>query len=198
MKLVDTYLADARDDLALLDHGELAIALIGLAEAYNNVAVGTPAYAELTTDTTGGQLKSAISALKLPMQVDLMYFYSGSRKGGSGLSRPMPLLPTVPDTVPAPIPSSNPAAVVSVPLATTPVAAPRPMDNPTNESEEIERRKLRAWLVKGAFWAVAPIPCLVVGAMIAIGVRSGQMPDGVVVSSIMSTATEILKLLFNS
>lgn len=66
------------------------------------------------------------------------------------------------------------------------------------DQRSIDERRLRHWLVKAAFMVLAPIPCLIAGAMVVIAVREGIMPDGALSSSLMSTATEMLKLIFTS
>lgn len=65
-------------------------------------------------------------------------------------------------------------------------------------SEAREERKMRHWLIKAAIWLFGPMILLVVGATIAIGVRSGVMSDNPAFSSIVGTAMEILKLIFSS
>lgn len=65
-------------------------------------------------------------------------------------------------------------------------------------SEAREQRKMKYWLVKSAVWMLGPIIFLVVGAAIAIGVRTGVMTDNPAFNSIISTAMEILKLIFTS
>lgn len=65
-------------------------------------------------------------------------------------------------------------------------------------SEAREQRKMKYWLVKAAVWMFGPIVFLVVGAAIAIGVHTGVMTDNPAFNSIISTAMEILKLIFTS
>lgn len=69
---------------------------------------------------------------------------------------------------------------------------------PAEKPAEIEQRRLRHWLIRAGVIIIAPIPCMVVGAGIVIGVRTGVMPENAAFTSIITTATEILKLIFEA
>lgn len=183
MKLVQTILRDVVEDKILLDQGDLAVALLGLAEAFNTVAGELPGFVEITHQSTGKDLKGAILSLPLKHQMPLLHLFS--QTVASVVTRPAPLEITAGEPTLGPIPQ-----------VCEPAAPWDGIDRRRKHLEEEEKRKLKTWLIKATFIFIAPIPCILVGAVVAIGVRSGTVPDGPVVNSIMSTATEILKLIF--
>ena len=70
-----------------------------------------------------------------------------------------------------------------------------------NSEERVQARenlKLKHWLIKATVWFLGPVVFLVVGAAIAIAVRTGVAADNPAFNSIISTAMEILKLIFSS
>lgn len=59
-------------------------------------------------------------------------------------------------------------------------------------------RRLRYWLIRVGVVALAPIPCMVVAAMMIIGVQKGAIPDNPFSNTLVSGAVEILKLIFSN
>jgi len=213
MKLIDTYLKSVSDDLPLIDQGELAVALVGLAEAHNTYAMRRSSGVELTETSTGRELKEALTKLRMHDQIRVLDIYQRALKE-IATTRPAPL--DFQETEPHP-PPALPPAPVRPPVAppgfyeiitgkkppeppAMPVPPPPfiPMPTTLAEQQELEDRKLRRWLMKTGFWFVIIFISMVTGSILTIGVRSGQMPDGVVVNSVLSTASEILKLIFSN
>lgn len=63
------------------------------------------------------------------------------------------------------------------------------------DPEKRDERQLRIWVVKAFTTFVMFIGTLIIGAVVAMGWRTGVM-DGAIVNGVMSTATEIFKLIF--
>lgn len=63
---------------------------------------------------------------------------------------------------------------------------------------QIEERKLRHWFVKFATAAIAAILLIMVGAVVSVIIKTGTLPNASIFTSIMTTATEILKLIFST
>lgn len=79
--------------------------------------------------------------------------------------------------------------------------ATKTLDNPTLYNQDpvkLEERKLRIYLAKLMTTVFAVGFCLIVGAMVAISVKSGDLPNEGVVKSLMSTAGEIIKVILGS
>jgi hypothetical protein len=210
MKLTDTYLKSVSDDLALIDQGEFAVALVGLAEAHNTYSAQREGGIELRETSTGRELKEAIGKLRMRDQIRVLDIYSSALRE-MATTRPaplefldtMPLPPAPPGRVPVAPPGfmetvSGAPPVPIPPLVAVPPPPVAPVACTLAEQEAAEDRKLRRWLVKTGFWFVMVFVSMVVGSILTIAVRSGQMPDGVVTNSVLSTATEILKLIFSS
>lgn len=69
--------------------------------------------------------------------------------------------------------------------------------NGCQEPEAVrEDRQLKHWVVRTMVLVVAAISLIIVGAITAIGVRSGDFTQGPVVDSIINAAITILKLVF--
>lgn len=70
----------------------------------------------------------------------------------------------------------------------------------TNGSQEPEAvredRKLKHWVVRTVVLVFAAVALIIVGAITAIGVRTGDFTQGPVVDSIINAAITILKLVF--
>jgi len=222
MNLTDTYLKGVSDTLPLIDQGELAVALVGLAEAANHYIRKRSTGKELTEVSTGTELKESLNALRLADRIRVLDIYQSALKEMS-TTRPSPLeltdltrpprppSPTLPAAPDAPLsPRVAPPNFMDVLLGTDKKPAqPAPVDHGVKhvpeyvpktleEQQDLEDRRLRRWLVKMGFWFAIVFVSMVVGATFAIAVRSGQMPDGVVVNSVLNTASEILKLIFSN
>lgn len=211
MNLTDTYLKGVSDTLPLVDQGELAVALVGLAEAANYYSRKRAGGKELTEVSTGTELKESLNSLRLADRIRVLDIFQTALKEMSS-TRPSPLeltdltrppRPPAPPTDPQPPSTVAPPGFMEVLLGDSknkPIPADLPEYVPKTlaEQQELEDRRLRRWLVKTGFWFVVVFISMVVGAIIAIAVRSGQMPDGVVVNSVLSTASEILKLIFST
>lgn len=62
---------------------------------------------------------------------------------------------------------------------------------------EADERRHRHWIVKTAVVSAILMTFAIIGAVIALAVSSGQVEKGVMVDTFMSTALEILKLVFS-
>lgn len=71
-----------------------------------------------------------------------------------------------------------------------------------NSKAEIEReeRQLKNWVTKFKIVVTVIVSAglIVAGAIVAIMVKDNKMPDNALVKTLMGTATEIIKVLFNS
>lgn len=61
-----------------------------------------------------------------------------------------------------------------------------------------EERRLRHWFLKFLAWLATSIIVVMTLAVVSTIVKSNSLPDGSIFSSIMSTAVEILKLVFST
>jgi hypothetical protein len=175
MKLVQAVLRGIAEDQPLQDQGDLSIALIGLADAYNSLHERCADHVEITEASTGRQLMKALAHLKLKDQVTLLHLYRDSvRMIHRANSQPPPEL-----APPGKVTSSDPLAARLAAL------------------EAEERIKFRALARKVVLFAAAPIPPLLAGSMVAISWQKGNMVDNVIAKGLMSTATEMLKLIFS-
>ncbi|MNU19567.1 hypothetical protein D3C71_77960 [compost metagenome] len=216
MNLTDTYLKGVSDTLPLIDQGELAVALVGLAEAANHYIRKRTDGKELTEVSTGSELRESLNSLRLADRIRVLDIFQSALKEMSttrpspleftDLSRPPrpPASPVAPTDLPVCVPSNvAPPGFMEVLLGDgkkKPELPPPPEYVPKTlaEQQELEDRRLRRWLVKTGFWFVVVFTSMVLGAVIAIAVRSGQMPDGVVVNSVLTMASEVLKLIFSN
>jgi hypothetical protein len=64
--------------------------------------------------------------------------------------------------------------------------------------ERIEERKLHNWAVKFFMSAAASLAFLVAGGMLMLAYKTNELPDGEIFASIVESATEVLKLIFES
>lgn len=184
--MVNTFLEGVVDGSSLLDQGDLAVALLGLVEAYNTLLLHPDDFVRLAHTATGLELKTAIATLEIPDQARLLGIFRRSLLTPVGRLKPLP--------VPAkPVTGATPLFTVTEPPDTDPLPTECGVD-----FEAVEKRKLKTWLIKGTFFLFAPIPCILVGATVAISYKSGALPDSVLASGIMSTATEIVKLIFGA
>ena len=212
MNLTETYLKDVHDDLPLIDQGELAVALVGLAEAHNQFSRKRASGVELTETSTGAELKAAITALRMADRIRVLDIYQTAIKE-LATTRPSPLemrdLERPSRNTPAPpvAPPVGPPGWMEVVTGKKPPPPPPPpaavevpefVPKTLSEQQDLEDRKLRRYLVKTGFWFIVVFVSMVTGSILTIAVRSGQMPDGVVVNSVLSTASEILKLIFSN
>lgn len=174
MRLVQTVLKDVDEHLPLHAQGDASIPLLGLAEACNSVGAKREGYVELTEKSTGAELKSALSGMRLKDQIAvLQIFREGMRAVTRLSSAPMPLYEDF-----------------------THSAWPSNAKDRLEQLEAEERIRFRAkarWILLVTF---APIPPLIIGAMIAISWYKGVGMDSAVVKGIVNTATEMLKLIF--
>jgi hypothetical protein len=79
-------------------------------------------------------------------------------------------------------------------------AATKSLMTPTVYAEDPEKRdsrRLRHWMMKGAFVVSSTIALIVVGASMAIAYRTGVV-DNALVQTLMTTASDILKLLLST
>lgn len=174
MRLVHTVLKDVNEQLPLHAQGEASIPLLGLAEACNSIGGHREGYVELTEASTGADLKATLSGMRLKDQIAaLQIFRDGMRAVTRLSSAPIPLFEEF-----------------------THSAWPTTAKDRLEQLEAEERIRFRAkarWILLVAF---APIPPLIIGAMIAVSWYKGVGMDSSVVKGIMNTATEILKLIF--
>ena len=78
------------------------------------------------------------------------------------------------------------------------IAADSPLAEILTKADEKEDRHFRRWLIKSAVYLLGSLVFLIVGATIAIGVKTGVVSDNPAFASIVNTAMEILKLIFTS
>lgn len=63
--------------------------------------------------------------------------------------------------------------------------------------KDIEERRLKHWVIKVMVVVVALMICLITGMTMASAVWQGVVPDDSLITSLMSAATEILKLIIS-
>ncbi len=68
------------------------------------------------------------------------------------------------------------------------------MDDP----EEVEKRKLKTFMIKGGFIFFCSLILVVTGSVLTLGYKQGVMPDSSFLSGLIDTASEILKLIFSA
>jgi len=75
------------------------------------------------------------------------------------------------------------------------------LNEPTTYAEEpskVEERKFKIWVAKIALLFVSILMLVVIGAIIAISVKSGTIANEGLISTIMTAATEIIKVALGS
>lgn len=170
MQLARAVLRNVDESKPLSEQGDLAIPLLGLAEAYNSLHERCAAHVEIVESTTGAQLIAAIGELRLKDQVALLHLYRDNLRMVSRANH-------------QPAPSSASAGASQL--------------DRLKALEEEERIKFHALARKVLLLTAAPIPPLLTGAMIAISWNKGLIVDSVIAKGLMSTATEMLKLIFS-
>jgi hypothetical protein len=174
MQLVNTILQEVDDNRTLIDQGKLTPVLVVLANAANVVTYQKDGTTILIATTTGSQLKEIVR------QLSSQEFTS--------------MLSVIAKASPAPQNAPQAAPIV----APVPLGQPGPLTAPILEPPEVqEERQFRIWIRKAAVLALLPIPAMLLGAMIALAYKKGETPDSAVVSAFMTTATEMLKVLFS-
>lgn len=175
MKLVQAVLKSVARDKQLQNQGDLSMPLMGLAQAYNDMAQGHNDFIELSETSTGRELMLALSGLELKDKVALLHIFKDTCK--------------IIDRV------SAPTAVGQDGTDALDDQDRRLVRLQTLELEE--KIKFRALARKVVLFAIAPIPPLIVGAMIAIAYSKGHV-DSALADGLMRTATEMLKLIFTN
>lgn len=80
-------------------------------------------------------------------------------------------------------------------VGTTPTG---PLASVLQSADKKADLNFKRWLAKAAVLVVSSLLFLIVGAMIAISVKSGAVSNNPAFTSIVNTAMEILKLIFSS
>lgn len=79
--------------------------------------------------------------------------------------------------------------------------ATRTLDTPNEYSEDpakAEIRKMRMFLFQACVVLLAVITCVMIGITITVAAKNGEVPDGGVLSTLVSTAGEILKTILTT
>lgn len=171
MRLVQAVLNDIEEHQPLMNQGDFSVALIGLAEACNTFGEQVDHYTPLTEHSTGAQLKLALEALRLKDQVALLQTYRAWLRAINKFS-----------SSPIPLESSH-----------DPLTSTKERIALLEAEERIRFRSRARWILLLTF---APIPPLIVGAMVAVSWYKGIGMDSAVVKGIVATASEMLKLIF--
>lgn len=176
MKVVQAALRDVADTLRLDAQGDLTLPLLELAKAYNSLVSKHEEYFELTEASTGKELKIAVAALKLKEKVSLLHLFRDSVRV---ITR---------------------AKIQPPPEAAKPgqVHQESSMAERLKAMEEEEKIKFRALARKVLLFTLAPLPPLLVGAVVAIAWSKGHMLDSGLVNGFMSTVLEMFKLIFTT
>lgn len=176
MKLVANVLKDVAVDQQLQDQGELSMALLGLAEAYTQRVSNTPDPVEINPTSTGRELMIAISGLRMKDKVVLLQLYKDARKAQERANTQPPPEDVKPGEV------SNASSQLQR----------------LEALEAEERIKFRALARKVALFALAPIPPFIAGTWFVISWQKGDLGDSAIASGLMTTVTEIFKVIFTN
>lgn len=169
MRIVQAMLREVADDVQLQHQGDLTLPLLGLAESYNKHAKRSDDFFEITEQSTGRELKIALAGVPLRNKLVLLYLYKDHCQR---------LLCARSSHHAVKLDSSQLARL--------------------EELEREEQIKFRALVRRTLLVVVAPLPPLVAGAMVTIAVHKGLLADSGLADTLIATAAEILKLIFES
>lgn len=74
---------------------------------------------------------------------------------------------------------------------------PAPVTVAEDEQIKADARNVRVFMVKAMITMVAVFACIIVGATVAISVKSGVLTDTGVINTIMNTAGQIIRLIIS-
>lgn len=187
MRLAELVLRKVKDDKHLTDQIASSKAICELVKNYNNIALRPPATRmraddndtglyTVTGETYGSDLKRYISYLPSAEQLKLLNLY----------------LTHFPHSDKGDVIHEELDDIDQIDAGDDPAPA-----KPESDAAK-EDRKLRHWAIKVFVYAFLFFATLVIGAMIAVMYHNHAMPDAGVFKAVMSTATEVLKILFQS
>lgn len=177
MKLVKVVLRDCADATPLQDQGDLALPLLGLAEAYNGMRKKSyPLLPEIEETSTGAQLKHALAKMRVHDKVAVLHIYRDSLRTMQRIN-------------------TQPAAEESADSESTAVES---ITTRLEALEAEERIRVRGLARRLMLYAVAPIPPFLVGGVVILAAVKGYMPDSTMVKTFMETVTAILKLILTT
>lgn len=179
MKVVQVALRAVADDKKLSEQGELMLPLIELAEAYNKLAHKQQDFFELSEHSGGRELKIALAGLRMKDKLALLQVFQTAMQAISQANH------------------TNHAGYDELDepgRLTTHLSS----DERLAQMEQEERIKFRSLARKVALFAVAPIPPFIAGTWFVFSWQKGALSDSVIANGLMTTVTEIFKVIFTN
>jgi hypothetical protein len=178
MHLVNKVLEVVDDAKTLHEQGEHTPSLLVMASMVNSLSTKL-GHQRLNLKTSIGlQLKEALKKLPRDRQVELLTEFGGDTDF-SALG---------PDSIPHTTQTPYMPAIPYPGITTE--------DHPMMLQEIIEDRRLKRWVIRCAMYVCMSLFLVMMGAVVALAWRGG-LADGAVISSLMTTASEVLKIIIS-